>query len=360
MSDTLLFSPLTLRGLTVRNRLAVSPMCQYSSVDGMPTPWHTAHLVSRAVGGAGLVFVEMTAVTPEGRITPHDSGLWSDAHVPAFAEIVRQCHAHGAAVGVQLAHAGRKASTRRPWDGGGPLAPDQGAWQTAAPSALPFADGWPAPEALSLAGIQDLVAAFADAARRALAADFDTIELHAAHGYLLHEFLSPLVNRRRDAYGGDRGGRMRFLLEVAEAVRAVWPAERPLMVRLSCTDWVGGGWHLADSVVLARALRDLGVDLIDCSSGGAVVHRAPEAPGYHAPFARRVRDESGIATAVVGRIDSADLAEHLLADGAADLILVGRAFLRDPYLGLHWADALGAQVDWPAQYLRARPARSRA
>ncbi len=315
-----------------------------------------AHLGARAVGGAGLVMVEMTNVTPEGRITPGCMGMWSDAHADALAPIVAFCHESGAAVGVQLAHAGRKASCHRPWEGSGPLARDEGAWTTVAPSAVAFRPDWPVPHALTVAEIQTLVQAFAQAARRALAAGFDVVELHGAHGYLLHQFLSPLTNRRHDGYGGGRNGRMRFTLEVVEAVRAEWPGHLPLFLRLSCTDWVSGGWHLEDSVVLAREVRARGVDLIDCSSGGAVPARVPERPGYHVPFAERLRSEAAIATAAVGGITEARQAEAIVAGGRADMVLVGRAFLRDAYLAAHWAAALGQSVRTPKQYLRSWPA----
>lgn len=356
-TDTGLFTPLALRSLTFPNRLAISPMCMYSSRQGLATPWHMVHLGSRAVGGAGLVMVEMTDVTPEGRITPGDMGLWSDAHGEALAPIAAFGHEHGSAMGVQLGHAGRKASCHRPWEGSRPLAPDEGAWTTLAPSAVPFRPDWPVPHALTKAEIQDLVGAFALAARRALAAGFDLVELHAAHGYLLHQFLSPLSNRRRDAYGGSRAGRMRLVLEVLDAVRAVWPDPLPVFVRLSCTDWVGGGWHLDDSVVLARAMKAHGADLVDCSSGGIAPARVVERPGYHVPFAERLRREAGIATAAVGRITEARQAEAIIAQGRADMVMVGRESLRDPYVAVHWADRLGQTGAVPKQYLRARPDR---
>jgi 2,4-dienoyl-CoA reductase-like NADH-dependent reductase (Old Yellow Enzyme family) len=332
-------------------------MCMYSSRDGFVQPWHQVHLGSRAVGGAGLVMVEMTAVTPAGRITPGDLGVWSDEHVPGLADLVAFGHAQGAAVGLQLGHAGRKASSRRPWEGGGPLPAAEGGWTTVAPSAVPYQPGWPAPHALTLSEIADLAGAYGRAAARAMRAGFDVLEVHGAHGYLPHQFLSPLSNRRRDRYGGDRLGRMRFLLEVVEAVRAHWPEERPLFVRLSCTDWVGGGWHLDDSIVLGRELGLHGVDLVDCSSGGVVPARVPERPGYHVPFARALKRRAGVATAAVGRITDPEQASAIVARGDADLVMVGRAWLRDPYLGRNWADRLGVERPWPAQYLRARPAR---
>jgi 2,4-dienoyl-CoA reductase-like NADH-dependent reductase (Old Yellow Enzyme family) len=350
-----LFSPLTIRGRTLRNRLAVSPMCQYLAQDGYAQPWHLVHLGSRAVGGAGLVMVEATAVSPEGRISPQDVGLWDDDHIPPLAQVASFLHEWGAQAGIQLAHAGRKASTYRPWSGKGPLSPQDGAWETVAPSPIPFQEGWPVPRALSLAEVKEIPRQFAQAARRALVAGMDVVEIHAAHGYLLHQFLSPLSNRRTDAYGGDFAGRTRLMVETAEAVREVWPAERPLFVRLSCVDWVDGGWQLEDTVRLARILRQVGVDVVDCSSGGVVPARVPEAPGYMVPFAERVRREAGVATAAVGRIEDARQAEEILQAGKADLIMVARAFLRDPYLPLHWAQELGWEMTWPSPYLRARP-----
>jgi 2,4-dienoyl-CoA reductase-like NADH-dependent reductase (Old Yellow Enzyme family) len=359
-ADIGLFAPLRLRSLALPNRLAVSPMCMYSSQDGLAQAWHLTHLGSRAVGGAGLVFVEMTDVTPDGRITPGCMGIWSDAHAQALRPIVDFCHAAGASIGIQLAHAGRKASCHRPWEGGGPLVPADGGWTTVGPSALPFRADWPTPHALSRSEIRGLVEAYAEGARRARDSGFDLIELHGAHGYLLHQFLSPLSNKRRDAYGGSRANRMRFTLEVVEAVRAVFPAHLPVALRLSCTDWVAGGWHLDDSVVLARELRALGLDLVDCSSGGVVPARVPDRPGVHVPLAARIRADAGIATAVVGRITRPHQADAIVRRGEADLVLVGREFLRDAYLATHWAAALGTTVPAPRQYLRAWPAPSAA
>ena len=350
-----LFTPLKLRGAGFRNRIFVSPMCQYSSDDGLPTPWHLVHLGSRAVGGAGLVMVEATAVTPDGRISPGDSGLWSDSHAEAFAPIAAFVRAHGAVAGMQLAHAGRKASTSAPWEGGNPLAPGAGAWQTVAPSAVPFGD-FPAPRALSREEIAGLVAEFTAAARRADAAGFQVVELHMAHGYLLHEFLSPLSNRRDDEFGGDFEGRARFPLQVARAVREAFPADKPVFVRISATDWAEGGWDLPQSVALARRFKEIGVDLVDCSSGGLVAHaKVPIGPGYQVPFAEAVRREAGIPTAAVGLITEPAQAEKIVADGQADAIGLARAMLRDPYWPLHAAHVLGADVPWPAQYLRAKP-----
>lgn len=350
-----LFDPLSLRGVTLRNRIVVSPMCQYSSDDGAPTDWHLVHLGSRAVGGAGLVMVEATAVEARGRISPHDSGLWADRHVEPFARIARFLGEHGAVPAIQLAHAGRKASVHRPWEGGGPLGADEGAWETVAPSAIPFDQGWPTPRALSTAEIGQVVAAFRTGAERALAAGFEAIELHGAHGYLLHAFLSPLSNRRDDRYGGSFENRVRFALEVVEAVRGVWPERLPLFFRVSATDWVEGGWDLEQTLELVRLLQHRGVDVIDCSSGGNVPSaRIPVGPGYQAPFAEAVRRATGLLTAAVGMITAPELAEEIIANGRADLVVIAREFLRDPYWPLHAARVLGADVAWPNQYVRAK------
>jgi 2,4-dienoyl-CoA reductase-like NADH-dependent reductase (Old Yellow Enzyme family) len=350
-----LFTPLTLRSLTIRNRIFVSPMCQYSSRDGMPTDWHLVHLGSRAVGGAGLVMVEATAVSPEGRISPDDSGIWSDAHAGAFAPITRFIREQGAVAGIQLAHAGRKGSCSLPWLGGTPLGPEACGWQPLAPSAVPFAAGHPVPRALSAEELDDIVAQFRLAARRALTAGFQVVEIHMAHGYLLHEFLSPLANHRDDTYGGPLANRLRFPLLVAGAVRQEWPAELPLFVRISATDWVAGGWDMEQSVLLARELKALGVDLIDCSSGFAVPDEpVPFAPGFQVPFAARVRGEAGIATGAVGLITDPAQAEQIVATGQADAVLLARQMLRDPYWPLHAAKALHVDLPWPNQYLRAK------
>jgi 2,4-dienoyl-CoA reductase-like NADH-dependent reductase (Old Yellow Enzyme family) len=349
----LLFTPLTLRGVTLRNRVVMSPMCQYSATDGVPNDWHLVHLVSRAVGGVGLVLAEATAVEPRGRISPADTGLWDDRQMEAWARIAAAVAAQGAVPGVQLAHAGRKASTARPWDGGGPLGPDAGGWlPIVAPVDTPFAPGYPVPEALDREGIAAVVQAFAAAAARARDAGFQVVELHAAHGYLLHSFLSPLVNRRDDEYGVDR---RRLLLEVVDAVRREWPEELPLFVRVSASDWAAGGLDAADTVETARRLRAHGVDVVDCSSGGALPGVAvPEAPGFQVPFAARVRREAGVAAAAVGRITEPMQAEAILAAGDADLVVLGRALLADPYWPLHAAAVLGVEVPWPVQYGRAR------
>lgn len=350
-----LFAPLTLRGLTVPNRVWVSPMCQYSAVDGYATEWHMVHLGALATGGAGLVLTEADAVLPEGRISPDDLGIWSDAHAEALEPIVRFAHAQGALIGTQLAHAGRKASSRAPWKGHGSVPPDDGGWTTVAPSALAFGEYAP-PVALDQAGIERVVAGFAAAARRAADVGFDTVELHAAHGYLLHQFLSPLSNTRDDAYGGSPERRARIVLDCAAAVRDALPDAMPLLVRLSATDWVEGGWDLDATVELVRALRDRGVDLVDCSSGGLDPRQQiTPGPGYQVPFAARVRADTGVPTGAVGLITEPAQAEEIVASGAADVVLLARAMLREPRWALRAAAELGAEVTWPPQYLRARP-----
>ncbi|HEU4699341.1 MAG TPA: NADH:flavin oxidoreductase/NADH oxidase [Gemmatimonadales bacterium] len=349
-----LFTPLALRELTLRNRIAVSPMCQYSSVEGFATDWHFVHLGSRAVGGAALVIAEATAVTPEGRISPADLGIWSDAHVAGLARCVGFVREQGAAAGIQLAHAGRKASTAPPWEGGRQLPPGAGGWQTVAPSAVPYRESEVPPLALDRAGIAAVVEAFAAATRRARAAEFQVVEIHAAHGYLLHQFLSPLSNRRADEYGGDFEGRIRLTLEVTRAVRVEWPAALPVFVRVSATDWVAGGWDLPQSVDLARRLAPLGVDLIDCSTGGLVPGaKIPVGPGYQLEFAERIRREAGIRTGAVGLITEPHQADAIVASGQADLVLLARQLLRHPYWPLAAARALGAAAAWPVQYQRA-------
>ncbi|MEJ2361612.1 MAG: NADH:flavin oxidoreductase/NADH oxidase [Gammaproteobacteria bacterium] len=351
-----LFSSLKIGDVQFRNRIFVSPMCQYSSHDGMPNDWHLVHLGSRAVGGAGLVCVEASAVTPEGRISPGDTGLWSDAHSEAFARITRFLRDQGSVAAIQLAHAGRKASCDVPWRGGKALADGQGAWTTLAPSAIPFAETNPAPHALDDKELDELVAAFAAAARRAQDAGFECVEVHMAHGYLLHEFLSPLSNRRDDQYGGSLENRMRLPLRVTAAVREVWPANLPLFVRISATDWMDGGWDLEQSLVLSRELKALGVDVIDCSGGGLVPNaRIPVGPGYQTPFAETIRHEVGIATIAVGMITEPVQAEHILRTGQADAVMLARELLRDPYWPLHAAQALHTDVAWPVQYERAKP-----
>lgn len=351
-----LFDPLSLRGLTLPNRIGVSPMCQYGAEGGFANDWHLVHLGSRAVGGAGLVMTEAVAVAPEGRISPQDLGLWSDAHLEPLARIATFIRAQKAVPGLQLAHAGRKASRSRPWDGDRALGPEAGGWMPMAPSPVPFAADEPAPHDLSDSEIASLVAAFASAAERAVRGGFQVIEIHAAHGYLLHAFLSPLSNRRRDLYGGTFGNRVRFLLETVAAVRRVCPDAMPLLVRVSATDWAEGGWTLEDTLDLARHLKAEGVDLVDCSSGGLLPQAAiPVGPGYQVPFAKAIRDGAGIATAAVGLITEPAQADQILRSGQADLVLLARAELRDPYWPLHAAEALGQRIPWPAPYLRAAP-----
>ncbi len=353
-----LFDSFVLRGVTLKNRLVVSPMCEYSSTDGFANDWHLVHLGSRAVGGAGLILTEAAAVSPEGRITPDDLGIWKDEHIDFLRRITAFIAAQGTVPGIQLAHAGRKASTYTSWKGHGAVAAADGGWQPVAPSALPFADDYPTPGALDAAGIQKVVADFRAATVRALAAGFQVIEIHAAHGYLLHEFLSPLSNRRTDEYGGSFENRIRLTVDVARAVREVLPAELPLLVRISATDWTEGGWTVEESVRLAQVLNNEGVDLIDASTGGNVPDaKIPVAPGYQVQFAERIRRESGVPTGAVGLITSPAQAEKIVAQGQADLVLLAREELRNPYFPLHAAHALGADVAWPVQYERAKPRR---
>jgi len=348
-----LFDTPTFGDVTLRNRIVVSPMCEYSAVDGVPDDWHLVHLGSRAVGGAGLVFTEATAVSPEGRISPGDTGLWNDVQRDAWARIAGFVAAQGAAPGIQLAHAGRKGSTHVPWRGGKALAASEGAWTPVAPSAIAFDGDYPMPVALDAAGIAKVVADFRAAAQRARDAGFRIIEIHAAHGYLLHEFLSPLSNRRDDDYGGSLENRARIAREVVAAVREVWPAPRPLFVRVSATDWAPGGWDIDECVELARLLKRDGVDVIDCSSGGTVPHPTiPLGPGYQVPFAARVRREAGIATAAVGLITEARQADEIVARGDADLIVMAREMLRDPYFPRRAAKELGVDITPPVQYER--------
>ena len=351
-----LFEPLALRSVTLKNRLVVSPMCQYSAQDGFANDWHLVHLGSRAVGGAGLIIQEATAVSPEGRISPEDLGIWRDEHVPMLRRINDFIVAQGSVPGVQLAHAGRKASTFSPWTGAGTVPESAGGWPVVGPDGNAFADNYPVPLALDAAGVQQVVADFRAAAGRALAAGFQVIELHAAHGYLLHQFLSPLSNQRTDAYGGSFENRVRLLLEVVAATREVWPEHLPLIVRISATDWTEGGWNADESVQLAALLKTRGVDLIDCSTGGNVPKAAiPVGPGYQVPFAERVRHEADILTGAVGLITTPAEAEAIIANGQADLVLLAREFLREPYFPLVAAQELGVEVPWPAQYERARP-----
>jgi 2,4-dienoyl-CoA reductase-like NADH-dependent reductase (Old Yellow Enzyme family) len=346
-----LLTPLKLRGVTFRNRIAVSPMCQYSAENGFANDWHLVHLGSRAAGGAGLVIVEATAVLPEGRITPKDVGLWSDDHIEPLARIARFVHSQGAVAGIQLAHAGRKASCDVPWNGGAALKPGEGGWQVVGPSPIAFGLDSPTPVALTKEGIEEVIVAFEAAARRALKAGFKLIEIHSAHGYLLHEFLSPLSNERTDDYGGSLENRMRFVLQVAERLRAIMPEELPLFVRISATDWAPGGWDDTQSVELAKHLKRLGVDLIDVSSGGLVPNaKIPMQKGYQVPFARRIRDEADIRTGAVGLITDHDYANQIVTGGDANMVLIAREFLRDPYFALNAERALGAEPDWPVQY----------
>jgi 2,4-dienoyl-CoA reductase-like NADH-dependent reductase (Old Yellow Enzyme family) len=349
-----LFDALALRSVKLSNRIVVSPMCQYSSVDGFSNDWHFIHLGTRAAGGASLVFTEATAITADGRISPNDLGIYKPEHVAGLARCVGFIHSQKALAGIQLAHAGRKASTARPWEGGGMVAPDHGGWQPVGPAAAPFAANYPVPRALTELEIAAIVDAFRIATRRALEAEFDVVEIHAAHGYLIHEFLSPLVNTRTDSYGGTFDNRVRLCLEVVDAVRAEWPDRLPLFVRISATDWKDGGWELQQAIKLARRLREHGVDLVDCSSGGAVHDQQIIAgPGYQVPFAEAIRSEARVATGAVGLITDAEQADRIITGGQADVVLLARELLRDPYWPLHAANKLGRWVPWPAQYLRA-------
>ena len=350
-----LFSPLNLRELDIQNRIFVSPMCQYSSRDGMPSDWHLVHLGSRAVGGAGLVMVEASAVSAQGRITPEDSGIWNSDQAKALAPVARFIREQGAVPAIQLAHAGRKASTDIPWKGSGPLDAKHGGWQTLAASALPFAAGFPAPREATLQDLEIILGQFAAAARRSFEAGFEVVEIHMAHGYLLHEFLSPLSNQRSDDFGGSLENRLRFPLRVAKAVRDIWPEHLPVFVRISASDWMAGGWDLPQSLELCRGLQAIGIDLIDCSSGGLVPEAAPPfGPGFQTPFASAVKRELGLATGAVGFITEAAQAEQIVATGLADAVFLARAMLRDPYWPLHAAKALGVDVSWPSQYERAK------
>lgn len=350
-----LFAPLELGNITLPNRIVVSPMCQYSAEDGFANDWHLVHLGSRAVGGAGLVITEATAVKPEGRISPQDLGLWKDDHIAPLKRAVDFLHRQGTFAGIQLAHAGRKASMCAPWQGERIATTEEGGWQNVvAPSAIPFSAKYPQPHALKEAEIDDIVKAFARAARRALLAGFDVIEIHGAHGYLLHQFLSPLSNQRSDVYGGSLENRMRLLTQVVDAVREEWPHERPLFVRISATDWAEGGWNVQSSIALAAHLRLRKVDLLDVSSGGLVPGvKIPVGPGYQTHFSEQIRRHTGILTGSVGMITEPAQADHILRTGQADLVLMAREFLRDPYWALHAADDLGEKIGWPVQYLRA-------
>lgn len=349
-----LFEPFRLRGTEFQNRIVVSPMCEYSAKDGHPTSWHMVHLGSRAVGGAALVFTEATGVSAIGRISPADTGIYLDSHVDAWRPIVQFINEQGALSGIQLAHAGRKASTAAPWLGGAPIAPSDGGWTPVAPSALPFDTGYNLPKALSIAEIDQVVADFAAAARRALQAGFQVVEIHSAHGYLLHEFLSPFSNQRTDDYGGSFENRVRLLLRVASTLREIWPERQPIFVRISATDWKEGGWDLPQSIELARQLRHVGVDLIDVSSGGAIPNvRIPFGPGYQVGFAGTIRREAGIPTGAVGMISEPTQAETILRSGQADIVLLARELLRDPYWPRRAAQILGVKIKPPVQYERA-------
>lgn len=350
-----LFDPLKLRGLACRNRVFVSPMCQYSCVNGLVNEWHLVHLGSCAAGGAGMVVTEATAVEPRGRISPADAGLWNDLQAEAWAPVARFVRSQGAVAAVQLAHAGRKASTAAPWDGGAPVPVGAGGWTPVAPSGLPFDKGSPVPQELTGAEVAALPGLFAAAAGRAAQAGFEAVELHFAHGYLVHQFLSPLTNRRTDAYGGGFEGRTRLAREIAVAVRKVWPERLPLLARVSATDWVEGGWDLPQTVELSKALKGAGVDFIDCSSGGTVPDaKPPVGPGFQVPFASAVRREAGLPTGAVGLITEPEQAEEIVSSGKADAVLLGREFLRDPHWPLRAARVLGVEGPWPRQYLRGR------
>ncbi len=352
-----LFEPLTLRSITLPNRIAVSPMCQYSSMDGFANDWHLVHYGSRATGGAGLVLTEAAAVTPQGRISPQDLGIWNDDHIEFLARIVHFIAQRGSVAGIQLAHAGRKASTPPPWENRSvTLTETEGGWPIVAPSALPFDDGCIVPTEMTDDSIQEVVAAFVHAARRSLAAGFRIVEIHAAHGYLLHQFLSPLSNRRTDQYGGIFENRTRLLRDIVTAVRTTWPENLPLLVRISATDWVEGGWDIEQSLELVRQLLPLGVDLIDCSSGGSAPHaRIPLGTGYQTRFAEQIRRETGGKTGAVGLITAPAQADHIIRSGQADLVLLARELLRDPYWPLRAARELGHLTAWPAQYVRSAP-----
>jgi len=349
-----LFDPLSIRSLTLPHRIVVSPMCQYSSVDGFVDDWHFVHLGTRAVGGAALVFTEAAAVSPEGRISPQDLGVYDEGHVAGLARSVRFIHAQQTFAGIQIAHAGRKGSTHRPWSGSGSADRQHGGWQPVGPTDQPFAANYPVPRALTTKEIAAVVAAFRASTHRALRAGFDVVEIHAAHGYLIHEFLSPLVNTRTDEYGGSFDNRVRLCLEVVDAVRTVWPDRLPLFVRVSAVDWKAGGWDMEQTVELARRLKGRGVDLVDCSSGGLVAdQQIAVGPGYQVPFAERVRREAGIATGAVGLITESAQANAIVEREQADVVLLARELLRDPYFPLRAARELGREIKWPPQYVRA-------
>ena len=351
----LLFEPIKIRNIELKNRITVSPMCEYSSIDGFANDWHLVHLGSRAIGGTALIFTEATAVSPEGRITPDDLGIWKDDHIEFLKRITIFIEAHGAVPGIQLAHAGRKASHFSPWKGGKALQKDEGAWETLAPSSIAYKDGEPLPKEMNKEDINQLIKDFSAAAERGLKAGFKVFEIHAAHGYLINEFLSPLSNHRHDEYGGSFENRIKILLEIIEAVRKIIKAELPLFVRISATDWVEGGWTIEDSIQLATILKTKEVDLIDCSSGGnSYSQKIPAEPLYQVPFAEKIKKGSGMLTGAVGLITTAKEAEQILYAGQADIIILARQLLRDPYFPLHAARELGVDVSWPVQYERAK------
>lgn len=351
----LLFEPIKIRNIELKNRLVVSPMCQYSSVDGFANDWHLVHLGTRAIGGAALVFTEATAVSREGRITPDDLGIWKDGHIDFLKRISGFIKNNNAVPGIQLAHAGRKASHFSPWKGGKFLNAHEGAWQTLAPSAIPYKDGEPLPKEMTIAEIEQLIEDFKAGTERALQAGFEVFEVHAAHGYLIDEFLSPLSNRRTDEYGGSFENRIRLLIAIVKEMRTIIGNERLLFVRISVTDWVDGGWTEDDSIQLAKILKELGVDVIDCSSGGnSHAQKIPVGPLYQVPFSEKIKKETGILTAAVGLITTAEQSESILAENKADLVVMARELLRDPYFPLHAAKTLGANVEWPVQYERAK------
>ncbi|TLU99395.1 NADPH dehydrogenase NamA [Dyadobacter luticola] len=352
-----LFTPLQLHNITLKNRIVVSPMCQYSAVDGFANDWHLVHLGSRAVGGAGLIIAEATAVSPEGRISPEDLGIWKDEHIEKLKQITDFISAQGTVAGIQLAHAGRKASTFPAWKGRGQVPLDQGGWKTVSASSVPFHEKEDAPLELDQDGVDKVISDFAEAATRALAAGFQVIEIHAAHGYLIHQFLSPLSNKRTDSYGGSFENRIRIFVQIIEAIKKVWPEELPIFVRISATDWADGGWNADEATRLAQILTDLKVSLIDVSSGGLAAHqKIPVGPSYQVPFSARIKKETNALTGAVGLITEAKQAEDILQNGEADLIVMARELLRDPYFPLHAAHQLGDDITWPVQYDRAKPA----
>ena len=350
-----LFSPIKIKDIEFKNRIVVSPMCEYSSEDGFANDWHLVHLGSRAIGGAALVIAEATAVSPEGRITPNDLGIWKDEHIDFLKRITDFIHAHDSIAGIQLAHAGRKASHAQPWKGGGLLLPETGGWKTVAPSPIPFSEDYDTPVEMNKAAIEKVISDFAEATKRAVKAGFKVVEIHGAHGYLINEFLSPICNRRTDEYGGSLDNRMRFLLEVTEAVQANWPNEYPLFLRISASDWVEGGWTIDDSIKLAQVMKMKGVDLIDCSSGGLASNAVIDArPNYQVPFADAVKNKGGILSGAVGIIIEPNQANEIITSGKADMVFMAREFLRDPYFPLRAAYELGVDVHWPDQYVRAK------